>query len=57
MKYRVVNTRDKYNPQRYDEAIGWVAYRYYSDDLLFDTESEAWSYINTNPSSLNVSWD
>ena len=57
MEYRVVNTGGKYNPQRYDDAIGWVAYRHYSDDLLFDTESEAWSHIDSNPSSLNVSCD
>lgn len=57
MEYRVVNVNGKYNPQRYDKYLGWVSYRNYAEDLLFDTEQEALNHIDNNPSSLNVSCD
>ena len=57
MEYRVREIDGKYYPERFDDCLGWVGYKVYSDFLAFDNRNDAWEHINKNPNNLNVNCD
>lgn len=57
MEYNVREIDGKFYPEYYDEDLGWLGYKYYTEFLSFDDEGSAWNHITDNPNQFNIDSD